>query len=139
MFRTILLPVDLADRHQRALDTAAALAGQAGGEVILLHVIELIPGLSMEEEKDFYARLEALARQHLEPLGQALGQRAVKWRAEIVYGRRGPDIVRYAGEQGADLVVLTAPPVDAAHLAAGLGSLSYRVGLFAPCPVLLVK
>ncbi|MCI0461376.1 MAG: universal stress protein [Gemmataceae bacterium] len=139
MFRKILLPVDLTDKHARALEAAAALGGQAGGEVTLLHVVELIPGLSMEEEKSFYDRLETLARQHLEQLGQALRQRGVNWRSEILFGKRGPDIVRFAREQGTELIVLTAPHVDPTQPAAGWGSLSYKVGLFAPCPVLLVK
>ncbi len=53
--------------------------------------------------------------------------------------KRGPDIVRFAKEQGSEVIVLTAPHVDPAQPTAGWGSLSYKVGLFAPCPVLLVK
>jgi hypothetical protein len=48
MFKKILLPIDLTDRHGRVLVVAAELATQSGGEVILLHVIETIAGLAME-------------------------------------------------------------------------------------------
>jgi hypothetical protein len=61
VFKKILLPVDLTDKHLPALDVAADLAKQSGGEVLLLHVIEVISGLSMEEERDFYGRLEKRA------------------------------------------------------------------------------
>jgi nucleotide-binding universal stress UspA family protein len=138
MFQKVLMPVDLSDRHAQALQVVADLA-QAGAEVTLLHVIEVIPGLSMEEEKDFYARLETSARRHLDRLGGQLGQRKVKWCAETVYGQRGPDILRYAREAGTDLIVLTSPRPDPEHPAAGWGSLSHKIGLLSACPVLLVK
>ncbi len=139
MFRNILLPVDLSDRHQRAVELAADLASQAGGQLVLLHVIETIPGLAMEEERPFYNRLEKNARSHLARLGEALTTRKTMWRAEVRFGNRGPDILRCAREMQADLIVLTARPLDPEHPVAGLGSLSYKIGLFAECPVLLVK
>jgi len=71
MFRKLLLPVDLSDRHQPALNVAIELAGPTG-EVMLLHVIEVIPGLDLEEDKAFYAHLEKAARIHLERLGAVL-------------------------------------------------------------------
>jgi nucleotide-binding universal stress UspA family protein len=139
MFKKILVPVDLSDRHERALEAAMGLAGGSGAEVVLLHVIEVIAGLTLEEEKSFYNRLEKSARKHLGQLGERLTERQLSWRMDVVYGTRGREIVRYAGEAGADLVVLTAPRVDLDGVTTGWGSLSYKVGFFTPCPVLLVK
>jgi nucleotide-binding universal stress UspA family protein len=139
MFKRILLPVDLSERHQRAIDTAADLASQSGGEVVLLHIIEVIQGLSLEEEKDFYERLEKMARKHLGKLSGDLQARKISARTEILYGQRGPEIVRYASGTAADLIVLTAPRLDPANPALGWASLSYKIGFLSPCPVLLVK
>ena len=139
MFKRILLPIDLSDRHDRALEMAAELAGAQGGEVVLIHIIELIAGIPMEEERAFYHRLEKAAHAHLERLGDRLKQSNVAWRARVFFGHRVPEIVRHAEEMKADLVVLTSPPVDPNNLIAGMGSMSYKVGLFSPCPVLLVK
>lgn len=108
MFNKILLPVDLSDKHQRACDIALELA-KPNGAIALLHVVELIAGLSMEEEKNFYARLEKLARRHLEHLGEGLKDRQVSWKPEVLYGNRGPEVVRYAAAQKADLIILTCP------------------------------
>jgi nucleotide-binding universal stress UspA family protein len=138
MFRNILVPLDLTDRHARALSTAADLALAGSGEVVLLHVIELIEGTSREEEQDFYARLEETAQEHLQRSGAELASRGVAWRGEVRYGRRELEIVRRAAEGGNDLIVLTAPPVEPGA-PVQLGSLSYSVGILAPCPVLLVK
>jgi len=130
--------VDLFDRHGQALQAAAELA-RPGAEVVLLHVIEIIPGLPMEEDKTFYQRLEKAAQRHLGQLGKQLEQRGVSWRAETIYGQRGPDILRFARETSAELIVLTSPRPDPEHPAAGWGSLSHKVGLLSSCPVLLVK
>jgi universal stress protein A len=139
MFHKILLPLDLTDKHQPALDAAADAAKQSGGVVELLHVIEVMAGLSLDDEKTFYQRLERKARKHLEKWGQQLDQRQVGWRAEVVFGARAPEVVRRAHEQKADLVVLTAPRLTPESPGASLGSVSYRVSLLAQCPVLLVK
>ncbi len=72
MFQKILLPLDLTDKHRAALDTAAELARQNQGELLLLHVVEVIPGLSGEEEQGFYQRLQQVARTHLGRLAAAL-------------------------------------------------------------------
>jgi nucleotide-binding universal stress UspA family protein len=45
MFTQIVVPVDLSDRHQAALDLAAWLVERNRGEVTLLHIIEVIPEL----------------------------------------------------------------------------------------------
>jgi nucleotide-binding universal stress UspA family protein len=138
MFRKILMPLDLTDKHKKALDTAAELAG-SGGEITLVHVIELIHGVSVEEEKDFYDRLEQAAREQLARYAAVLGSRQVPCRQEILFGGRALEIVRLARESGTDLIVLTAPAAEPGQPDVGLGSLSYKVGVFAPCPVLLVR
>jgi nucleotide-binding universal stress UspA family protein len=139
MFKKILVPVDLTDSHQRALEIASGLAGAAGGEVTLLHVIELIHGLPMDEEKDFYQRLARKARAYLERLLDRLEGPRKNVRVVVVYGDRAREIIRQAGEGDADLIVLTSHRVEAGTSPARFGTLSHAVGIFAQCPVLLVK
>lgn len=139
MFKKILLPVDLTDRHQRVLEVAGDLAEQTRGEVVLLHVIEIIPGLPMEEERSFYERLEAKANKLLQQLQGRLESRKLAVRGVTVFGNRTKEIVHFAAQTGADVIVLTAPRPDPANPGTGLGSLSYKVGYLAQCPVLLVK
>lgn len=139
MFRHILIPLDLTDKHRQAIAIGGELASQSGGTVTLLHIIEKIPGLSDDEEKGFYARLERAARAHLASYDETLTARRVVSRVEVFCGQRAPEIARYAREKGVDLIMLTAPRLDPQNPTAGWGSLSYRVGILAPCPVLLVK
>jgi nucleotide-binding universal stress UspA family protein len=139
MFKRILIPLDLTDKHQPVLNMAGEMAGQSGGEVILLHVIESIPGLPAEELAGFYRRLEKSAREHLQRSGQQLGKEQVSWTSEVLIGPRVQEIVRYAAEVDADLILVTAPRLDPDHAGAGWASLSWKIGLLAPCPVLLVR
>jgi nucleotide-binding universal stress UspA family protein len=60
-------------------------------------------------------------------------------REEVVFGHRAPEIVRYAGEGESDLIVLKSHRIDLENPAAGWGTVSYKVGILAQCPVLLVK
>lgn len=138
-FARILLPMDLSDRHNAVLDLAARLLEPPDGEVVLFHVIEVVAGLPLDEEKGFYSRLEKAARKHLDRLADLLKSRKVPCRAEVVYGHRAAAVVRYATEAKADLIIATAPRVDPKNVTAGWGSLSHKISLMAPCPVLLVK
>jgi nucleotide-binding universal stress UspA family protein len=139
MFRNILVPVDLSDRHHQAVEIATRLAKESDGEVTLLHVIETLPGFDQAEESDFYRRLEQMALDHLMQLGRYVEEHQVHRREEIVYGHRAPEIVRYATETGVDLIVLSSHRIDPTDPAAGWGTVSYKVGILAQCPVLLVK
>src|SRR5262245_5658602 len=139
MFRKIMIPVDLTDRHQQALDIAARLAQESSGEVTLLHVVELIPGIWPQEERPFYDRIEQAARDHLVKLGRYLEERHVMRREEVIFGDRASEIVRYAMETGVELIVLSSHRIDLQHPSAGWGTVSYKVGILSQCPVLLVK
>jgi universal stress protein A len=139
MFAKILVPVDLTDTHQQAIDIAAQLARESGGQVILLHVVEVIPGLWVDEERDFYDRLEAAARDHLARLGRQLEDNNLSRREEIIFGNRAEEIVRYAMEAGVDLIVLKSHRIDLTNPGAGWGTLSYKISILSQCPVLLVK
>jgi universal stress protein A len=139
MFAQILVPVDLSDKNSKALDVAAELAQQSRGSVVLLHVIEIMAGLPVEEEKVFYNRLERMARQHLSRLGNRLKSKDVTCREEVIYGNRAFEIVKYARDQGSELIVLTSPAINPNNPAEGWGSLSFKISVVSPCPVLLVK
>jgi nucleotide-binding universal stress UspA family protein len=139
MFKKILLPVNLTDKHQWALDVAADLAWQSRGEIVLLHVIEVIHGVSRDEERGFYDRLEKMAREHLKRLGGQLKHSSVRWRWEVLFGNRAAEVVRFAAATEADLIVLTSPRFDPNNPGAAWGSLSYKISFLCQCPVLLVK
>ena len=139
MFKCLLLPLDLTDKHDKVVQTAAELAIQSGGSVTLLHVIELIPGLSREEDRAFYDRLEKSAQKHLDRIAQSLAAKQVPHHSAILFGHRVQETVRFAQEKNSDLIVLTSPTFDPAQPAVGWASLSFKISVLSPVPVLLVK
>jgi nucleotide-binding universal stress UspA family protein len=139
MFHKILVPLDLTERHQPALNHAAALAKQSNGELVLLHVIETIAGIGLEEERAFFDRLKNAAQEHLDRQGSLLSKQKVSWKAEVRFGHRAAEITRCAAELNADLIVLTSPRFRPENPLAGWSSVSHKVSMFAQCPVLLVK
>jgi len=139
VFRKILLPLDLTDKHQKTLEIAASLAEQSGGEVTLLHVVELIPDLPREEQPDFYENLEQEARRHLQEIARRLEERHIPWHIVILYGNRADEIITYASENAIDLIVLSSHKVDLDKPLSGWATMSYKIGILAQCPVLLVK
>jgi nucleotide-binding universal stress UspA family protein len=139
LFETIVVPADLTDRNVGAVTMALRLAGSSGGKVFLLHVIETIPGFTVEEESDFYQRLERAAAKHLNELARPLRDGKIEYEADVVYGTRARTIVEEAARLHADLIVIQSHRIEADGREEGLGTLSYQVGILARCPVLLVK
>jgi nucleotide-binding universal stress UspA family protein len=139
VFKTILVPLDLTDKHEAALAVAAQLAQESCGAVTLFHVVEVIPGLSHEEEKGFYGRLEQTAKSHLQKHAATLLAQAVRCHTKVVLGQRALETVAEARKIQADLIILTAPPFAPQNPTAALSSMSWKIGLMAPCSVLLVK
>jgi universal stress protein A len=139
MFQRILVPTDLTERAAKALDVAVTLNGGDRPRVTLLHVIETFRGLDFDEMRPAYQKIERKARgvmaaavEHLPSGGSVVSQ-------EIVYGDRAEEIVKFATAQNIDLIVLASHRVKPSAVGRDWGTISYKVGLLAQCPVLLVK
>ena len=57
----------------------------------------------------------------------------------LIYGRRAEQIVTFAAANDVDLIVLASHRVDPSKMNRDWGTISYKVGLLAQCPGLLVK
>ena len=141
MFKRILVPVDFTEKSLKAVDMAHDLAVQSGAEVILLHVIERIEHLDPEfdELKPFYDRLAKSARKGLLEFSERFVADSVKVVDAIMYGKRTQEIVRFAIENNADLIIMASHRIDPDRPGHDWSSISYAVAILAPCPVLLAK
>lgn len=139
MFTNILIPTDLGERAAGALAVAVELARPRSAVVRLMHVIQTIEGAGFDELEAFYAELESRARHRLTELSAAHDQQGVSIQLEVTYGTPATEVLRMCREREIDLIVLASHPVTSDQAGAGWGTLSYKVGLLAPCPVLLVK
>ncbi len=139
MFRRILVPIDLSEKNRIAVETAADLAQPDSTTLTLLHVIETIQDVPFEEIEDFYQTLRERAEESIGGWAAELTGKGLEVRREIVFGKRGPEILRYADEQKCDLVILTSHRLDPERPGGGFGTISHQVALLAGCPVLLMR
>jgi len=140
VFRKILVPVDFTPRSGRAVAAAARLARSSGGETILLHVIERIDTAGGQRVLEaFYRKLEKSARGRLGDLLGEVQKKGLDARAEVVYGRRVDEILRFAERNGIDLIVMSSHKLPVRHGAENWGTISYKIGILSRCPVMLVK
>ncbi|MFU8895289.1 MAG: universal stress protein [Gammaproteobacteria bacterium] len=107
-YQRILAAVDLDEHSQLVLSRAKAMAGLAGAQLTLMHVVEyvpvepmgeaLLPAVSIEEE------LVAGARTRLAELATAAGLEDVE--QQVIAGTIKTELLRKTREWPADLVVL---------------------------------
>jgi universal stress protein A len=139
MFHRILVPTDLTERAEKALDVALALSAPEKARVTLLHVIEMFRGLEFEEMKPVYQKFERKARERMAAVRTRLRKSSTEVVEEIVYGDRAEEIVEFASAHDIDLIVLASHRVNPSAVGRDWGTISYKVGILAQCPVLLVK
>lgn len=140
--KTILVPTDFSECSDAALRYGRALASAFGATLHLLHVVQ-----------DPYTQPWA-AEAFPAPLGDMLNEWQAQARDRLckvipeaerpttmvttVVGSPALEIVRYASEQGIDLIVIgTHGRGPFGHML--LGSVAERVVRKAPCPVLTVR
>jgi len=140
MFKHLLLPLDFTDKNDAAVDVATELAGLQSGRVTLLHVIETIEGVPDDEMHDFYEVLEERARTVLARLQTDLDHRHLATETAVAFGNRAEEIVRFAAEEGVDLIVLSSRPIEpGSEVPRPWPTISHKVAILAHCPVLLVR
>ncbi|MBW1903058.1 MAG: universal stress protein [Deltaproteobacteria bacterium] len=139
MFHQILVPTDCSDASRHPLDIAVKIASLDGGNVYLLHVIEIIADTASREFEDFYLKLERKAETDMNGLLSPPQEAQVKIERKIVYGNRGREILRFAEDNKIDLIVMNSHRIEAGDPVQGWGTLSYKIGVLSQCPVMLVK
>jgi nucleotide-binding universal stress UspA family protein len=136
MFKKILVPVDFTDQNLAALDRAYQLAKWSHGTVTLIHVMERVENIPPEELTQFYHRLEENAENKMGQYAKTFTDHGIAVIEKFIYGKRAEQILRTAMEDQAELMVLSSHRVNRNE---GWGTLSYKIAVLSPIPVMLVK
>jgi nucleotide-binding universal stress UspA family protein len=139
LFQHILVPTDLTKRAERSLQLAGTFASRGPARVTLLHVIEVVEGLPFEELRPFYDRMERKALATMNTFARRTVNPPASAASAVTYGLRAEEIVKFAVANGVDLIVLASHRVNPSMVNRDWGTISYKVGILAQCPVLLVK
>lgn len=110
---------------------AISLAAEYDAELTLLHVTERVSDLAKAEA------MIAECTQELEKLLSRTERKTFNVTFSVKFGKPYEEIVRYATEMQASLIIMTARGGDAVDRAV-FGSTTYRVIQLGPCPVLAV-
>ena len=146
-WKTILVPHDFSQSANHAAALARDVAKVYGAQIVLLHVIDLPHQLSPDAvvipeangapiNVQDYARTSA--ENHVQDLAQRLAKDGAAATTFVRFGSPVEEIVRFADEQHADLIVMgTHGRTGIRHLIAG--SVAERVVRSAKVPVLTVR
>src|SRR5262245_366077 len=139
VFKRILVPIDLSGRTTRTIDVALELARATHALVTLCHVIQSVRDVPSAELRKFYRRLEATSARTLARVAKRFTACEVPVDTVVCIGEPAREIVRLAAGRRTDLIVMGSHKVRAGRWSTGWGTISYKVGIFCRCPVLLVK
>jgi nucleotide-binding universal stress UspA family protein len=139
MFDKILVAIDGSPASEKALAAAVDLAGHYNADLTALGVAEVPEVVGMIDEVD---EIRQTVEGRLKEVGEAAvgyaRSRGVPLRSVVVLGHAADAIVRFAQNEGVNLVVLG----QHGHSRIArffLGSTSDRVSEHCPCTVMIVK
>ena len=141
MYKRIVVPLDGSKLAEQALPHAVAHAEKFGAELVLLQVLEPLSEVSFSAPavvRSAERRSAELACEYLEGVGAAIRAEGITVLVEQMEGRPYVAIVRYAEEQGANLIVMSTRG-QSGFSRWLLGSVADRVVRGATVPVLLVQ
>jgi nucleotide-binding universal stress UspA family protein len=127
----ILYCTDFSHNSEQARGYAISLAAEYGAELALFHVAEIPSDVSKAEA------IVAARTQELDKLFSETERKNLTVRSAVRLGKPYEEIVRYANEAHANLIIMTARGGDAVDRAV-FGSTTYRVIQLGPCPVLAI-
>ena len=127
----ILYCTDFSNNSEQGRGYAISLAGEYSAELALLHVAEKTRDVAKAEG------IVAAHTQELDKLVSEMERKSLNVRTAVRFGKPYEEIVRFATEVQASLIIMSARGGDAVDRAV-FGSTTYRVIQLGPCPVLTI-
>ncbi len=137
MYKHIMVAVDGSDNALRAVSQVAELV-----KLIDDVKVDVLSVIAIDVYSDMiYDPIEAhgeAQRELLEPALGILREAGIEPEIVLLHGRPADEIIRYASEGGADLLVIGSRGLNALQEFA-IGSVSHKVIKHSKCPTLVVK
>jgi nucleotide-binding universal stress UspA family protein len=141
--KKILCSTDFSDASSQGISAAAELAGLFQAELVLVHVIPVLPPKPTDPNFEFEVPeyeniLHKDAEAKLLELIKTAVPAGLKARAVLGHGTPAKEIIRIAEEEKVDLIVIATHGHSGWHHLV-LGSVAEKVIRHAPCPVFAVR
>ncbi len=141
MFQKIVLATDGSDNAQRAAQAAIDLAkGLSLPSIVITHIVTNPPDQSrmVKAQFDVHTLLEDDAKVALKRTIDALSHAGLSYDLKVAIGDPSVEIVGIVTKEMADLVIIGSRGLGALK-GVLLGSVSQKIAMAAPCPVMIVK
>ncbi len=139
MYKKILLATDGSEHSVRASENAIALAKcNPDSKVDVVFVVDGDRAKSDVLRNWNTAGVADTRREKFRTAEEKAKNAGVNYEIKILRGEPGPTIVKYANENGFDIVVIGSRGLNALQELV-IGSVSHKVAKRANCPVLIVK
>ncbi len=141
--KSILVPTDFSDYSKAALPYAVDIARKYGAKLYILHIFdeELLSPIFFEvggTAQEYFERLQDRFEAAVDDFTSGVDMTDVEFEAQLGNGTPFVEIIKFARENGVDLIVMgTHGRTGIAH--ALLGSVTEKVVRKAPCPVMVVR
>jgi universal stress protein A len=140
-YQNILLAVDLSHDDEQVINKAQRIADQYGSRISIIHVLDNIPmpdtayGTEIPLYEGLNDELLNIKKTRLSQIGEGLGLDSS--RVRMVWGLPHQEIIRMAGEESTDLIIVGS---HGRHgIALLLGSTASGVLHHSPCDVLAIR
>lgn len=143
LFHRIAVPTDFSQCSEDAWALARRVASALGSEIVLAHVyVEPVfygdPSMAADTTWQLFEQGRKWVEDELEKWASAARAQGTAVRTMVLTGTAQEAIVKLAGDERADLIVMGTHGRTGLNRAL-LGSVADRVVRFAPCPVLTVR
>jgi nucleotide-binding universal stress UspA family protein len=141
--KRILSPIDFSDFSLQALDVAEDIAARYGSEILLVHVVPVIPKLeghaNIFTEGEYENQLIDSAKTRLADLAAKLEQQGVHARSTVSLSNDpAMEIIRVAESEKSDVIVIATHGVTGWRRLA-FGSVTDKLVRTAECSVLVLR
>jgi nucleotide-binding universal stress UspA family protein len=142
--KRVLCPTDMSEPSRHALAKAAEIARQFDAELVLLHVLPVVPlllpgpGYAAFPVEGYERALEAEAEKRLDGLTREIIPEGIRCRRLMMKGDAASQIMLAADEEKVDLIVIATHGMTGWHHFV-FGSVTEKVVRLAHCPVLTLR
>lgn len=139
MYKNIFLATDGSEHSKRATENAIHLAKcSSDSKLEVIYVVD--PDRSKSETLKNWnsADIDDNRRKHIGEVERIAKDAGILYEITFLTGEPGPEIVKYANKNKADIIVLGSRGLNVLQVFV-LGSVSHKVAKRANCPVLIVK
>jgi len=141
--KLILSPIDFSDPSHEALDVAGDLASRFDSELLLVHVVPVVPklpsGVSIFREGEYERELTQDAEKRLAELVEKHAAKGIRARSTVgLANDAGMEIIRIAEHEHVDLIVIATHGMTGWRRLA-FGSVTEKIVRAASSPVLVLR